>query len=80
MNLDMDNFEEWEIAQKITIKYLKNIIEDYTFESDKELKAYLWVLSDNMWIGDFIKYAKEKNLEDHCKKIYKTYKLDGWEI
>jgi len=78
MDLDLDNYSEWEIAQSITVKFLKNLIEDHKgiYDDEAEVKSYLWVLSDNMWIMDFKKYAKEQDLEKYCEDIYKNYEMD----
>jgi len=78
MDLDLDNYSEWEVAQGITIKFLKNLIEDHKSfsEDESELKCYLHVLSDNMWIVDFKKYAQEQDLEKYCEDIYKNYEMD----
>lgn len=66
-----------EQKQKIAIEYLKSCVEDileYGYISrEKELKAYLRVISDNMYIGDFIEYAKDNSLTKYCKKIFKEY-------
>lgn len=75
MKLDLDEDKEWDIAQKITVDFLKHSL-DISLEwgsDEEEIKAYLYVLSDNMYIGDFKQYAKEKNLEHHCESIYKAY-------
>jgi hypothetical protein len=73
MNLELD--VDWEVAQRCTVAFLKEAI-DTAIEwgaSEYELKAYLYVLADNMYIKDFKEYAKEKNLEDYCEKIYENY-------
>jgi hypothetical protein len=75
--MDLSDFSEWEKAQKVTVEFIKDVIKD-GFETDDELKAYLLVLSDNMWIMDFKQYAEENNLQDSCQEIYKNYELlDG---
>jgi hypothetical protein len=81
MDLDLDNYAEWEVAQKIVVKFLKNSLESpfsgaWSKDTETELKSYLWVLSDNMWIVDFKKYAKEQDLEKYCEDIYKDYEMD----
>lgn len=77
MDLDLNNYAQWEIAQKITVKFLKDILKtNEALEEESELKAYLWVISDNMWIEDFKKYAKEKGYEKYCEEIYKNYNMD----
>lgn len=69
VNLDYDD------QRKLTIKFLKESLElGMRFGADRqEIKAYLYILSDHMYIGDFKKYAKKKDLEDYCEEIYKKY-------
>ena len=75
--MDLSDFSDWEKAQKVTVEFIKEVIKD-GFETDDELKAYLLVLSDNMWFKDFKQYAEENNLQDSCQEIYKNYEfLDG---
>lgn len=78
MDLDLDNYAEWEMAQGIAVKFLKNLVESHEglWDDEIEIKSYLWVISDNMWIVDFKKYAKEQNLEKYCEEIYKNYEMD----
>lgn len=77
--LKMEIKLEWEQEQEIVRNYLKECIEDiiqFNIEERKnELKAYLYVLADNLYIGDFVNYAEEKNLSKFCKKIYKAYDI-----
>jgi hypothetical protein len=78
MDLNLDNYEEWEIAQGITVRFLKNLLESQKRDwiSEEEIKAYLLIISDNMWIKDFKKYAEENDLDKYCEEIYKEYDLD----
>lgn len=75
MHLELDKFDEWEIAQKITVEFLQDTIKmEQDFDNrEVAIKSYLFVLSDHMYIGDFKKYAKENDLEDYCKEIYEYY-------
>lgn len=75
MNLELD--VDWEVAQRCTVSFLKEAIDTAISwgASEYEMKAYLYVLADNMYIGDFKEYAKEKNLEGYCKEIYEEYEF-----
>lgn len=72
--MDLSDFSEWEKAQKITVEFIKEIIKDGV-ETDKELNAYLLVLSDNMWFKDFKQYAEENHLQNYCQEIYENYEF-----
>lgn len=75
MKLDLDNFEEWEMAQKVTVDFLKDCLTIAVEHgaSEFEIKAYLYVISDNTYIGEFKEYAKKNNYEKYCEEIYKNY-------
>lgn len=69
VKLDHDEIE------KLYVKKTKeNIDMCIRYDDDiARLKAYLYVLSDNLYYGDFLEYVKGKDLTEHCQEIIQNY-------
>lgn len=67
---------DFDQCQEIVVAFMKDSLDTaLRFDaSEYEIKSYLYVLADHMYIGDFRKYAQEKNLENYCEEIYERYK------
>ena len=71
IEIDIDD----ECLDKVFVDVLKERLSlTMAFSGDEaETKAYLTVLADNMYIGDFKEYVKKENLEAHCQEIFQRY-------
>ena len=71
IEIDIDD----ECLDKVFVDILKERLNlTMAFSGDEaETKAYLAVLADNMYIGDFKEYVKEKDLEAYCQEIFQRY-------